>query len=141
MRTLHPSCILGEGRRPRAVGGEEVVRYYVLETSEDPKVKMFIVAEVVHELDESSEDRGLGIAGQIAGGRALILSGAEVMILGEGARILREWQEGDDERYDEENVRIHSASDSEIVTALRHLRLLRGLREESKEKNKNTEKK
>ena len=83
----------------------------------------------------------MGIAGQIAGGRALILSGAEVMVLGEGARILREWQEGDDERYDEENVRIHSASDSEIVTALRHLRLLRGLREESKEKNKNTEKK
>ena len=101
------------------------MRYYVLETSDDPKVKMFIVAEVVHEIDEKSEDRDSGIAGQIAGSRALILSGAEILVMGEGARILQEWDSGDDEHFDEENERIALNPDSEEAIVLRHLRLVR----------------
>ncbi len=101
------------------------VRYYVLETSDDPKVKMFIVAEVVHEIDEKSEDRGGGIAGQIAGSRALILSGAEILVMGEGARILQEWDSGDDEHFDSENEKIELEPDSEEAIVLRHLRLVK----------------
>jgi len=126
----------GGVRRPRAVGGEEGVRYYVLETSQDPKVKMFIVAEVVHEIDESSDDRGTGIAGQIAGERALILSNAEILVMGEGARILREWEAGDDESYDEQNERIRSSPDSEEVKVLRHLQLVKSRRDASRAKNR-----
>jgi hypothetical protein len=107
------------------VGGRKAVRYYVLETSDDPKVKMFIVAEVVHELDEKSADRAGGIAGQIAGERALILSGAEVLVMGDGVRILQEWDAGDDEHYDEENERIALKPDSEEAIVLRHLRLVK----------------
>ena len=112
------------------------MRYYVLETSQDPKVKMFIVAEVVHEIDESSDDRGMGIAGQIAGGRALILSNAEILVMGEGARILREWEAGDDESYDEQNERIRSSPDSEEVKVLRHLQLVKSRRDASRAKNR-----
>jgi len=108
------------------------VRYYVLETSDDPKVKMFIVAEVVHEIDEKSDERMSGIAGQIAGERALILSGAEILLMGEGARILREWDAGDDESYDAENDLIGLAPDSDEAIVLRHLRLVKAEKEESK---------
>ena len=101
------------------------MRYYVLETSEDPKVKMFIVAEVVREVDEESEDRDSGLAGQIAGSRALILSGAEILLMGEGARILREWDSGDDESFDAENERIALEPDSEEAIILRHLHLVK----------------
>jgi hypothetical protein len=109
----------------QSVGGRKPVRYYVLETSDDPKVKMFIVAEVVHELDEKSEDREVGIAGQIAGSRALILSGAEILVMGDGVRILQEWDSGDDEHFDEENERIALKPDSEEAIVLRHLRLVK----------------
>jgi hypothetical protein len=111
------------------------VRYYVLETSEDPKVKMYIVAEVVHEIDEKSEDRGVGIAGQIAGTRALILSGAEILVMGDGARILREWDTGDDESFDAENKRIDVGPESEDAIVLRHLRLVKTRKDEAKGSN------
>ena len=101
------------------------MRYYVLETSEDPKVKMFIVAEVVREIDENSDDRAEGLAGQIAGSRALILSGAEILLMGEGARILHEWDFGDDENFDAESERIALEPDSEEAIVLRHLRLVK----------------
>ena len=109
------------------------MRYYVLETSEDPKVKMFIVAEVVHEIDESSDERLAGIAGQIAGERALVLSGAEILLLGEGARVLREWDTGDDHSYDAESERIILEPDSEEAIVLRHLRHLRLVKTEKNE--------
>ena len=120
-------CISCGGPRVACNLSEEgtSVRYYVLETSDDPKVKMFIVAEVVHEIDEKSEDRDSGIAGQIAGSRAVILSGAEILVMGEGARILQEWDSGDDEHFDEENVKIAVEPDSEEAIVLRHLRLVR----------------
>jgi hypothetical protein len=105
------------------------MRYYVLETSGDPKVKMFIVAEVVHELDETSDERTKGIAGQIAGARGVILSGAEILVMGDGVRILREWDAGEDENYDAENKRIDAAPDSEEAVVLRHLRLVKTERE------------
>jgi hypothetical protein len=108
------------------------MRYYVLETSEDPKVKMFIVAEVVHEIDEDSDERGTGIAGQIAGSRALILSGAEILLMGDGARVLREWDAGDDESYDTENELIGLAPDSQEAIVLRHLRLVKAWKDEPK---------
>jgi len=108
------------------------VRYYVLETSDDPKIKMFIVAEVVHEIDENSDERKSGIAGQIAGTRALILSGAEILLMGEGARVLREWDAGDDESYDAENELIRLAPDSDEAIVLRHLRLVKTEKEGSK---------
>lgn len=101
------------------------MRYYVLETSDDPKVKMFIVAEVVHEIDENSDERLAGIAGQIAGERALVLSGAEILLMGDGARVLREWDAGDDQSYDAENERIALKPDTEEAIVLRHLRHLR----------------
>jgi hypothetical protein len=108
------------------------VRYYVLETSEDPKVKMFIVAEVVREIDENSDDRADGLAGQIAGTRAMILSGAEILLMGEGARILHEWDFGDDENYDAESERIGLQPDSEEAIVLRHLRLVKAQKDEPK---------
>jgi hypothetical protein len=114
-------------------GRKEVVRYYVLETSEDPKVKMFIVAEVVHEIDENSDERSSGLAGQIAGTRALILSGAEILLMGEGARILQEWDVGDDESYDAESERIALEPDSEEAIVLRHLRLVKDEKDKPKE--------
>jgi hypothetical protein len=113
------------------------VRYYVIETSHDPKVKMFIVAEVVHEIDENSDERMSGIAGQIAGERALILSGAEILLMGDGARVLREWDAGDDESYDAENELIGVTPDSEEAVVLRHLRLVKA----QKDKAKGTDKK
>jgi hypothetical protein len=112
------------------------LRYYVLETSDDPKVKMFIVAEVVHEIDENSDERASGIAGQIAGERALILSGAEILLMGEGARVLREWDAGDDESYDHENEVLELAPDSEEAIVLRHLRLVKARKDERKETDK-----
>jgi hypothetical protein len=108
------------------------VRYYVLQTSEDPKVKMYIVAEVVRDIDEKSEDRALGMAGQIAGERALILSGAEILVMGEGARILREWDDGDDGHFDLESERVGSEPEPEEIAVLRHLRLVKTMRNESK---------
>ena len=122
-------------------GRKEVVRYYVLETSEDPKVKMFIVAEVVHEIDENSDDRSGGLAGQIAGSRALILSGAEILLMGDGARILHEWDFGDDEHYDAESERIALEPDSEAAIVLRHLRLVKTEKETERREPKRPGKK
>ena len=100
------------------------MRYYVLETSDDPEIKMYIVAEVVREIDEKREDRALGIAGQIAGEHALILSGAEILVMGDGTRILREWDEGDDGHFHSESVRMGSKPESKEAV-LRHLRLVK----------------
>ena len=108
------------------------VRYYVLETSDDPKIKMYIVAEVAREIDEKSEDRALGIAGQIAGERAVILSGAEILVMGDGVRILREWHEGDDKQFDAESERVGSEPEPEEVVVLRHLHLVKTMKDKTK---------
>jgi hypothetical protein len=106
------------------------LRYYVVETSEDSKAKMYIVAEVVHEVDENSDDRASGLAGQIAGTNTLILSDAEIGVMDNGARMLRDWDAGDDQRYDAENERILS-EDGREATVFPRLRLVKALKTRS----------
>jgi len=87
------------------------VRYYVLVTSEDRRVNPHIIAEVVRDVREEGADRRESLAGQIAGPRGSILTKEEILGLGEGPRILGDWQSGKDNNFYMEAARLSREAD------------------------------
>jgi hypothetical protein len=86
----------------KGLGG--AVRYYVLCRSDVLGILPYIVAEIVHDAGEADDERGMSLAGTIAGARSTIATRLELMGNADTLAALREWESQDDSEFDRETA-------------------------------------